>query len=220
MAALMRAGLRNPFRVNVAVSSGQGADAAASTAPRKTPLSLEITYTIVPGSEKVPQLLAFLAANRDKKVIIYFLTCASVEYFSMALPSLPGGDSMPLLALHGGLKQKKVLLPGLATAPHRSCYAKPLTRGTSAAAQQCRVAWQQFQDCHPESSMREFCMGWDSKTRQYLACAQPRVCANMDACPGRRRLAVSERRPPGHAHALLRTNSAPMWTQPCSPASR
>lgn len=110
VAALTRAGLRNPFRVNVAVSApggGMQPDAAAAAA-QKTPLSLEITYTVVPGNEKVPQLLAFLAAHRDKKVIVYFLTCASVEYFSLALPALPGGVAMPLLALHGGLKQKKV----------------------------------------------------------------------------------------------------------------
>lgn len=108
VAALMRAGLRNPFRVNVAVQSGQGEDTDASAGTRKTPLSLDITYTIIPGNEKVPQLLAFLASHSDKKVIVYFLTCASVEYFSSVLPSLPGGASNPLLALHGSLKQKKV----------------------------------------------------------------------------------------------------------------
>eukprot|EP00892_Ulva_mutabilis_P003676 jgi/Ulvmu1/1680/UM115_0009.1 len=108
VAALMRAGLRNPFRVNVAVSLAQDAPSASAAAPsQKTPLSLDITYTIVPGNEKVPQLLAFLNANRDKKVIVYFLTCASVEYFSMALPALPGAPTEHLLALHGSLKQKK-----------------------------------------------------------------------------------------------------------------
>lgn len=107
VAALMRAGLRNPFRVNVAVSSAQHKSATASAASQKTPLSLEITYTIVPGNEKVSQLLAFLNANRKHKVIVYFLTCASVEYFSLALPALPGAPDMTVLALHGSLKQKK-----------------------------------------------------------------------------------------------------------------
>lgn len=104
----MRAGLRNPFRVNVAVSAAQAIPNAATAPSQKTPLSLHITYTIVPGNEKVPQLLAFLNATRDKKVIVYFQTCASVEYFSTALPALPWANGAHLLALHGSLKQKKV----------------------------------------------------------------------------------------------------------------
>lgn len=100
---LVRAGLRNPFRVNVAVTARDG---AAST--QKTPSTLHIEYLYADSSDKVGQTLAFLAQRTDQKVIVYFLTCASVDYFALVLPKLPGGDAIPFMALHGHMKQRKV----------------------------------------------------------------------------------------------------------------
>ena len=102
VAALVRAGLRNPFQVNVAVASTSGA------ASQKTPSSLHIEYCLVPLDQKIAQLLAFLQAHRDAKVIVYALTCASVDWLDAVLPRLPGGDAMPLLSLHGNMRQAKV----------------------------------------------------------------------------------------------------------------
>ena len=67
---------------------------------------------VVPTGHKVPVLLSLLQSARraGEKVIVYFLTCASVEYMASVLPRLPGGEGLQLLALHGGLKQRKVQL--------------------------------------------------------------------------------------------------------------
>ena len=48
--------------------------------------------------------------HREEKAIVYFLTCAAVDFFAMALPRLAalkgaGAGEAPLLALHGRMKQ-------------------------------------------------------------------------------------------------------------------
>jgi ATP-dependent RNA helicase DDX55/SPB4 len=134
--ALARAGLRNPVRVAVAVAAAgggasskgasKGANGAASgpaagllaAAEQATPASLAVTYTVVAPAEKLAQLAAFLAARaRSEKVIVYFLTCACVDFFAAALPRLaplrgaPGGGGgaaaapVAVRALHGRMKQ-------------------------------------------------------------------------------------------------------------------
>ena len=102
VAKLVRAGLRNPYRVNVAVTNGAGATT------QKTPSSLTIEYLVVPSHQKVAQLLAFLRAHAADKCVVYALTCASVEWLAAVLPKLPGGDAMPLFALHGNMRQQHV----------------------------------------------------------------------------------------------------------------
>jgi ATP-dependent RNA helicase DDX55/SPB4 len=102
VASLVRAGLRNPFQVNVAVAS------ISAGAPKQvTPSSLYIKYAVVPGDQKVAQLLAFLQEHKQEKTIVYALTCASVDWLGAALPRLPGGGAVPVLALHGNMKQAK-----------------------------------------------------------------------------------------------------------------
>jgi ATP-dependent RNA helicase DDX55/SPB4 len=102
VASLIRAGLRNPFQVNVAVTSATGA-------PKQvTPSSLSIEYTIVPGDQKIAHLLAFLQQHSQQKMIVYALTCASVDWLATVLPKLVDTPLMPVLALHGHLKQAKV----------------------------------------------------------------------------------------------------------------
>jgi ATP-dependent RNA helicase DDX55/SPB4 len=98
---LVRAGLRNPYQVNVAVNS-EGAT------KQKTPSTLRIEFMVVPGDEKVAQLVAFLKEHKSEKVIVYALTCASVEWLGVLLAKLPGGDMMPTLTLHGNMRQTKV----------------------------------------------------------------------------------------------------------------
>jgi ATP-dependent RNA helicase DDX55/SPB4 len=113
--ALARAGLRNPVRVAVAVTGGGGGGGGDDDASheqqhehpnndakesqqqhqQKTPASLALSYTVVPSSaHKLPQLLAELrdAGAAKKKVIVYFLTCACVEHYSLALRRLLDGS--------------------------------------------------------------------------------------------------------------------------------
>jgi ATP-dependent RNA helicase DDX55/SPB4 len=102
--ALARAGLRNPIRVNVAVAvnpatgkkrrraaAGEGGEGAAAAAPapaQVTPSTLSVHYTLVDPGDKVEQLAAFLSAHAHEKLIVYFLTCACVDFFAAALPRL------------------------------------------------------------------------------------------------------------------------------------
>ena len=64
--ALARAGLRNPVRVNVAVTAavggggGFGGGAAVPEAVQCTPATLSIQHLVCEAEEKLPQLVAFL----------------------------------------------------------------------------------------------------------------------------------------------------------------
>jgi ATP-dependent RNA helicase DDX55/SPB4 len=103
VAGLIRAGLRNPFRVNVSVEGANG-----EAVKQKTPASLCIEYMVVPSERKMEQLLAILQSRQNEKGIVYLLTCASVEFMAAVLPQLPGGATVPVLMMHGGMKQPKV----------------------------------------------------------------------------------------------------------------
>jgi ATP-dependent RNA helicase DDX55/SPB4 len=128
--ALARAGLRNPVRVAVAVThkraeerdeedgtmkrkkKSSSSSAAAEEAEQNsnhhqqiTPSTLTVQYRVVDTSEKLPQLAAFLASHPDEKIIVYFLTCACVDYFATALPRLSACKKLSFHALHGRMKQ-------------------------------------------------------------------------------------------------------------------
>ncbi|KAJ3383892.1 ATP-dependent RNA helicase ddx55 [Entophlyctis sp. JEL0112] len=90
---IVKAGLRNPVKVSVKVenvvplapkpsSVVAGNSNAKSEEYQLTPATLSIGYTIVPVDEKLLQLFAHLKAHPDKKTIVYFATCAIVDYFN------------------------------------------------------------------------------------------------------------------------------------------
>lgn len=116
--ALARAGLRNPVRVNVAVTvaqlagpthtSKQNCREAAPKMPnmvQRTPTSLQIQYIVCESTEKLPVLLSFLQEHSNEKVIVYFLTCACVDFMAAVLPRLPQCKGLAFQALHGRMKQ-------------------------------------------------------------------------------------------------------------------
>lgn len=151
--ALVRAGLRNPFRVNVAVTATGGNSAATASNPaQKTPASLDISHMIVPTNHKIPTLLNILqSARKDgEKVIVYFLTCASVEYMSAVLPRLPGGEGLRMLALHGGQKQRKVGL--LAFCGQLSCLQSSSTGTPNKNTQKGFPAFKAVEMCADQNS--------------------------------------------------------------------
>ena len=113
-----RSGMRNPVVLDVAIR------AAATAAPSKdaggegpkegagrqqaTPSSLTNYYLLSPLDEKLSRLVAFLTQHRHEKVMVFFLTCACVEFYGAVLPKLP----LPCReyvyeALHGKLVQKR-----------------------------------------------------------------------------------------------------------------
>jgi ATP-dependent RNA helicase DDX55/SPB4 len=49
--------------------------------------------------------VAFLKRHSQEKVIVYFLTCACVEYFGLVLKKLPALKGQQVACLHGKMKQ-------------------------------------------------------------------------------------------------------------------
>lgn len=89
---LIRAGLRNPVLVRI-----------REKATTSTPIRLSNYYMIVEPELKLAKLLAFIEKRGIEKAMIFFPTCACVEYWSEVLPDLlpPGTKCM---ALHGKMK--------------------------------------------------------------------------------------------------------------------
>jgi len=122
---LQRAGMRNPILINVRVSAGvdtavdRSSEASAgekqkppSQAPSRddtsyTPTTLSNYYVVSGIDEKISRLVAFLTSHRDEKVIVFFLTCACVDFFGSALQKLLNKQGVCVELLHGKLVQKR-----------------------------------------------------------------------------------------------------------------
>ncbi|BBN10585.1 ATP-dependent RNA helicase DDX55/SPB4 [Marchantia polymorpha subsp. ruderalis] len=99
---LAKAGLRNPVRVEVRVetkTAGKGPEC-----PR-TPAGLTIQYSIVDPDAKPAQLVNFLLEHASSKIIVYFMTCACVDYWGTVLPQLKMMKTLSIISLHGKMKQ-------------------------------------------------------------------------------------------------------------------
>ncbi|CAN4083978.1 unnamed protein product [Withania somnifera] len=103
---LSKAGLRNPVRVEVRAEAKQlhGSLSGSSTSS-KTPSGLHIEYLECEADQKSSQLVHLITKNRSKKIIIYFMTCACVDYWGTVLPLLSCLKSFSLISLHGKMKQ-------------------------------------------------------------------------------------------------------------------
>lgn len=91
---LMRAGLRNPVLVSV-----------KEKATTNTPLLLQNYYMIVEPEEKLIKMLDFIKSRNIKKAMLFYPTCACVEYWAELLPHFLGNKS--ILALHGKMKKAR-----------------------------------------------------------------------------------------------------------------
>ena len=84
------------------------ASPAAPAAPlvgrvQATPATLTNHYMIVDGEARLAQLVAFLSDElaAGRKLMVYFLTCACVDYYASALTRLPRLRGLPVRGLHG-----------------------------------------------------------------------------------------------------------------------
>lgn len=106
LAELARAGMRNPVSVTVRLSSLNSA--ATDSAKPQIPEQLSNSYAFARASEKLDRLLEYLATHKDAKVLIYVMTCASVEWLYEALATvLCKDDADNVFALHGQMKLEK-----------------------------------------------------------------------------------------------------------------
>lgn len=115
--SLARAGMRNPVRVAVAVRSVRKLEQSAN---QRTPLSLRAHYQLIRQNDKLSALCALLASRQHEKIIVYFLTCASVHFHALlplqklieqaALRSSVDKNMIKVrnfLTLHGKMAQQK-----------------------------------------------------------------------------------------------------------------
>ena len=94
--ALARAGLRNPATICVKVTKSE----------QQTPVTLRNYYAYVSPEEKISHVIDFLSKNAIKKHIVFFSTCAAVDFYGRILPTLLPTD-MPCMSLHGKMAPKK-----------------------------------------------------------------------------------------------------------------
>ncbi|KAG5492823.1 hypothetical protein JKF63_01403 [Porcisia hertigi] len=106
LAELARAGMRNPVSVTVRVNSLNSAN--VDMAKPQIPEQLSNYYAFARASEKLDRLVEFLAAHKDEKVLVYVMTCASVEWLYEALATVLCKDEADsVFALHGQMKLEK-----------------------------------------------------------------------------------------------------------------
>ena len=130
---LIRAGLRNAVKVRVSnaaakpaapppsdvAGSSEAAGDAVAVVPKsqqqRTPASLRNYYVICDPIAKLSHLANTLTGLRNStaahggncKVIVYFLTCACVDYFTKvftSVPTLTNSRGVQVLGLHGRMK--------------------------------------------------------------------------------------------------------------------
>jgi len=113
---LVRAGLRNAVRVVVKVERSK------SKQVQKTPsryawliagtqgitcCRLHIYYLHCESDEKMANLATFLKAHATDKIIVYFATCACVDFYLKAMEKIKMLKDVKLWGLHGRLDQRK-----------------------------------------------------------------------------------------------------------------
>ncbi|KAF9009066.1 DEAD-domain-containing protein [Cyathus striatus] len=113
LSELVRVGLRNPARIVVKVQSkkiikgsGDSKKTWERVEERRIPANLQNFYVTCHSSEKLIQLARIIlkeaAENQSSHFIVYFATCACVDYFYKVLPLLLP-SSAKLYSLHGNL---------------------------------------------------------------------------------------------------------------------
>ncbi|THH31153.1 hypothetical protein EUX98_g3039 [Antrodiella citrinella] len=116
LSELVRVGLRNPARIVVKVQSKKmkkaidGQTAASSSEvveERRIPANLQNLYISCRASEKLTQLVRIIQhetrTSQSSRFIIYFATCACVDYFYRILP-LFLDSAATVYSLHGHLQ--------------------------------------------------------------------------------------------------------------------
>ncbi|GLT31513.1 hypothetical protein SLA2020_062460 [Shorea laevis] len=104
---LAKAGLRNPVRIEVRAETKSLNDSTSSqqSASSKTPSGLHLEYLECEADKKPSQLVDLLIKNKSKKIIVYFMTCACVDYWGVVLPHITALKGLSLIPLHGKMKQ-------------------------------------------------------------------------------------------------------------------
>lgn len=95
--SLIRAGLRNPVQVKVKEKEAVGDE--------RTPVSLLNYYMVCEEDRKFSTLVTLLKEREYEKTMVFFATCACVEYFTVVLRDLL--KKSQVLSIHGKMKEKR-----------------------------------------------------------------------------------------------------------------
>lgn len=100
---LIRAGLRNPVQINVQVENKD------TNKAQMIPEKLTNYFVVVEVEEKLSTLFHFLAKHKNKKTIVFFLTCDCVNFFWKAFSIFLAGERESYFhhSLHGKVPQNK-----------------------------------------------------------------------------------------------------------------
>lgn len=98
---LLKAGLRNPSKISVKVED------KSTKKSLTTPVTLTNYYYSCNAEEKLELLVQFLKAHPDEKVIVFFVTTASVNYFWKVFEALKLLNNRDIYSLHGQIPHKK-----------------------------------------------------------------------------------------------------------------
>jgi len=97
--ALIRAGLRNPAVIKVQVS---GADESSKSV---VPSTLQNHFLALEPDLKLGALCTFLKKHQKDKLVVFFSTRASVDFFSLMIPLV--SQHSKISSLHGGMPQRR-----------------------------------------------------------------------------------------------------------------
>ncbi|KFM82011.1 ATP-dependent RNA helicase DDX55, partial [Stegodyphus mimosarum] len=99
MEDLIRAGMRNPVCISVKEKC------VDANAVQRTPSTLSNFYMVCEADKKFSVLLSFLLSKESEKCMVFFSTCASVNYFASVLKELI--KNVPVIGMHGKIKKKR-----------------------------------------------------------------------------------------------------------------
>lgn len=95
---LVRAGLRNPVWVAVKEKSAGGDN-------QRTPATLSNYFKICDAESKLNWLIHFLKCRPNEKHLVFFSTCACVDYFSTILSNIL--KNINVQSIHGKMRNKR-----------------------------------------------------------------------------------------------------------------
>ncbi|KAL9311403.1 DEAD-box ATP-dependent RNA helicase 49 [Arabidopsis thaliana] len=95
VADLAKAGLRNVTEVRLGDESKS-----------KTPSGLYCEYLKCEADQKSSQLVHLLIENKNKKLVVFFMTCACVDYWGLVISKIPSLKSISFFSTHGKMDQK------------------------------------------------------------------------------------------------------------------
>lgn len=104
--SIIRAGLRNPVRIVVKQKPASSSSSSSSdSSVKRLPQSLENFYSVQQPADKFNFLVSFLKKRgKSDKAMVFFGTCAGVDYFGTILKSLL---KSPVILIHGKRKKGK-----------------------------------------------------------------------------------------------------------------